>query len=55
MISGLAASIECPERGASCYIHVRPCLNSFIQLYTVANADADVMNIIQLDFDFFRR
>jgi len=53
MISGVAASIERPERGAS-HVDVRLRLNSFTQLYTVSNAAADAMNIIQLGFDFFR-
>ena len=52
MISDVAASIGRPERGAS-HVDVRLRLNSFTQLYTVANADA--MNIIQLGFYFFRR
>ena len=42
MIFGVAASIERPERGAS-QVDV-PHLNSFTQLYTVANTD--VLNII---------
>ena len=41
MISGVAASIGHPERGA--HVNVRPRLNSFTQLYTVANAGADVL------------
>jgi len=40
MISGVAASIGRLERGAS---HVDVCLNSFTQLYTIANAGADVL------------
>ena len=42
MISGVAVSIGRLERGAS-HVDVRPHLNSFIQLYTVANAGADVL------------
>ena len=42
MISGVAASIGCPERGAS-HVDVWPRLNSFTQLYTVANTGADVL------------
>ena len=42
MISGIAASIGRSERGAS-HVDVRPRLNSFTQLYTVANAGADVL------------
>jgi len=41
MISGVATSVGHPERDAS-HVDVRPRLNSFTQLYTVANADADV-------------
>jgi len=41
MISGVATSIEHPERDAS-HVDVLPRLNSFTQLYTVTNADADV-------------
>ena len=52
MISSIA--IGRSERRAS-HVDVRPRLNSFTQLYTVANAGADVLCIIQLDFDFFRR
>ena len=40
MVSGVAASIGRPERGAS-HVDV-PRLNSFTQFYTVANA-ADVL------------
>ena len=36
-ISGVAISIGCPKRSAS-HVDVRPRLNSFTQLYTVANA-----------------
>jgi len=55
MISGVAASIERPEWGAS-HMDVRPRLNLFTQLYTVANVGVDdAMNIIQFGFDFFRR
>ena len=42
MISGVAASIGRPERGAS-HVDVRLHLNLFIQLYTVANAGVDVL------------
>jgi len=42
MIFGVAASIERPERGAS-HVDVRSRLNSFTQLYTVANAGTDVL------------
>ena len=38
----LAASIGRPERGAS-NVDIWPCLNLFTQLYTVANAGADVL------------
>jgi len=40
MISGVAASIGHSERDA---LDIRPSLNLFIQLYTVANAGADVL------------
>ena len=42
MIFGIATSIGRPERNAS-HVDVRPRLNSFTQLYTVANASADVL------------
>ena len=42
MISGVAVSIGRLERGAS-QVDVRPRLNSFTQLYTVANAGTDVL------------
>ena len=42
MISDIAASIGRPERGAS-HVDVRPRLNSFTQLYTVANAGTDML------------
>ena len=42
MISGVAVSIGRLERGAS-HVDVRSHLNSFIQLYTVANVGADVL------------
>ena len=42
MISGVAASIGRLERDAS-HVDVRPCLNSFTQLYTVVNIGADVL------------
>jgi len=42
MISGVAASIERPEQSAS-HVDVWPHLNSFTELYTIANADADVL------------
>ena len=42
MISGVTASIGRLERSAS-HVDVRPRLNSFTQLYTVANAGADVL------------
>ena len=42
MISGVATSIGRPERGAS-HVDIRPRLNSFTQLYTAANAGADVL------------
>ena len=51
MISGVAALIGHPERSAS---HVDARLNSFAQLYTIANADADVPRPLS-NFDFFRR
>ena len=38
MISGVAALIGRPERGAS-HVDVRSRLNSFTQLYTVAGAN----------------
>ena len=41
-ISGVAVSIGCPERGTS-HVDVRSRLNSFTQLYTVANAGANVL------------
>jgi len=44
MISGVAASIGCPERGGcTTHVDIRPRLNSFTQLYTIANAGADVL------------
>jgi len=46
MISGIAASIDVPNEVH--HMWIRPRLNSFTQLYTVA--DADVLNIIQLGF-----
>jgi len=52
------SSFNWTERGAS-HADVQLRLNSFIQLYTVANAGANVHNMqyehIQLGFDFFRR
>ena len=42
MISGVAVSIGRPELDAS-HVDVRSRLNSFTQLYTVANAGADVL------------
>ena len=54
MISGVAASIGYLEWGAS-HVDVWTRLNSFIQLYTVANAGADVIWMLQLSFDFFQR
>jgi len=43
MISGVV-EIGHRERGAS-HVDVRSCLNSFTQLYTVANAGANVLTL----------
>jgi len=48
MIFGVAVLIGRPERDAP-HVNVRSRLNSFTQLYTVANAGADVL------WTFFRR
>ena len=54
MISDVLASIERLERGAL-HVDVRPRLNSFTQLYTVANAVVKMYyEHYQLGFDFFR-
>ena len=42
MIFDVAASNGHPKRGAS-HVDVRPRLNLFTQLYTVANAGVDVL------------